>query len=315
MNRRKFIFILPLVILMFSISINAYADDNTTSQYTLPYMRMGLGARALGMGSAFTAISDNISATYWNPAGLANIKGIELGSMYSANMGLDRTYNYAGIAKGFGFGTFAISWINAGWSDFQGAEGGVSTGTFNLNDHNVTVSYGTKLLKVLKIGCSAKAYLQDIDNESESGFGFDAGLLYELHPQFSLGLMMRDFVSSFGDDDLPYQANVGFAVKPFNFYKKHLAFLNDITIAGDIRKEQDESDVNIGLGLDLAFGWKAISDLDVITSLRFGSNDANFTTGFGILFKMIEFNYAFTTDTSEDKIFEDSHRLSLIVRF
>ena len=182
-------------------------------------------------------------------------------------------------------------------------------------DNNLSLSYGTKLFKNFKIGLSAKAYTQNIVNETESGFGFDAGLLYELHPQVSFGFMMRDFVSSFGDDDLPYQANVGIAVKPFNFYRKNLAFLNDIAIAGDVRKEQDESDVIFGLGLDLAFDWKAVSDIDAKTSFRFGSNDGNFTTGFGILFNMLEFNYAFTTDTSEDKIFEDSHRLSLIMRF
>ena len=303
MKMKKMLYTVLIGLLVVGISSGLSADDE------LPYIRMGVGAKALSMGSAFTAIADNVTASYWNPAGLANIDCFELGSMYSANMGLDREFNYIGIARMFSFGTLAFSWINAGWKDFQG-----TSGNYDIMDNNLSLSYGTKLFKNFKIGFSAKAYTQDIVNETESGFGFDAGLLYELHPQVSLGFMMRDFVSSFGDDDLPYQANVGIAVKPFNFFRG-LNFLNDITIAGDIRKEQDVSDIIIGLGLDLAFDWKTVSDIDAKTSFRFGSNDGNFTTGFGILFKMLEFNYAFTTDTSEDKIFEDSHRLSLITRF
>ena len=34
---------------------------------------MGIGARAIAMGGAFTAICDDASATFWNPAGLPQI--------------------------------------------------------------------------------------------------------------------------------------------------------------------------------------------------------------------------------------------------
>lgn len=37
----------------------------------------GVGARAMGMGGAYTAVSDDISAIYYNPAGLAQIRRIE----------------------------------------------------------------------------------------------------------------------------------------------------------------------------------------------------------------------------------------------
>lgn len=272
---------------------------------------MGLGAKALAMGSAFTAISDNVTATYWNPAGLANIEGIEFGSMYSTNMGLDRTYNYAGIAKKFGFGTIALSWINAGWGDFEGAVQGVPTGTFNLNDQNISVSYGRQLLKDMKIGCTAKAYIQDIEDDTESGFGFDTGIIYDLHPKLSVGFMMRDIASTIGDDDVPYQGNLGLAVRPFDSNE----FLKGITLSSDMRKVKDESETIIGIGVEYALGLKTLTNFDANTAIRLGVNDGHFTTGLGIVYRMLEFNYAFTTDTSEDEIFEDSHRLSLIMRF
>ena len=39
---------------------------------------MGIGARAIGLGGAFVSIADDASATFWNPAGLTNIKSDQL---------------------------------------------------------------------------------------------------------------------------------------------------------------------------------------------------------------------------------------------
>jgi len=38
----------------------------------------GLGARAMGMGGAYIAVAEDFTATYWNPAGLAQIRRFEL---------------------------------------------------------------------------------------------------------------------------------------------------------------------------------------------------------------------------------------------
>ena len=48
------------------------------------FMGMGAGARALAMGGAFTSIADDVSAGYWNAAGLAFLKGGELTAMHAA---------------------------------------------------------------------------------------------------------------------------------------------------------------------------------------------------------------------------------------
>src|SRR5688572_29976247 len=48
-----------------------WANQGGTS--TAQFLRIGQGARAEGMGGAFTAIADDAYAVYWNPAGLAQI--------------------------------------------------------------------------------------------------------------------------------------------------------------------------------------------------------------------------------------------------
>jgi hypothetical protein len=46
------------------------------------FSNMGIAARSLGMGGAFTAVADDASATLWNPAGLVQLGHFELSSMY-----------------------------------------------------------------------------------------------------------------------------------------------------------------------------------------------------------------------------------------
>ena len=44
-----------------------YAAESSAAQF----LKLGFGARALGMGESFVAIADDISAIHYNPAGLA----------------------------------------------------------------------------------------------------------------------------------------------------------------------------------------------------------------------------------------------------
>ncbi len=46
---------------------------------------LGIGARAIGLGGAFTGIADDYSAIYWNPAGLAQVRRMEMNIGFSHN--------------------------------------------------------------------------------------------------------------------------------------------------------------------------------------------------------------------------------------
>ena len=71
----------------------ASAQSGTTTQTTDPnfnnvgssgslFQKIGVGARAAGMGGAFSALADDITALYWNPAGIARLKGERFGNLY-----------------------------------------------------------------------------------------------------------------------------------------------------------------------------------------------------------------------------------------
>ncbi len=80
MKRKTIIFILAL---MTTVGLVKAQDENFQSQYGLYEAfflgtSSGVGGRALSMGSAYTAVADDYSATLWNPAGLTQLRRMEL---------------------------------------------------------------------------------------------------------------------------------------------------------------------------------------------------------------------------------------------
>ena len=85
--KRIFISILFLTSLSFS--------QTTVDALRFSLRPSGSGSRALSMGNAFIGVSDNFTATLWNPAGLAQISNIEFSGGFNS-------YNYNNKTEFFG---------------------------------------------------------------------------------------------------------------------------------------------------------------------------------------------------------------------
>ena len=55
------------------------------------FLQWGAGARSLGMGRAFLAVSDDASATYWNPAAMVQLERKELMGLQATAVAGDTT--------------------------------------------------------------------------------------------------------------------------------------------------------------------------------------------------------------------------------
>jgi hypothetical protein len=62
---------LLLLALLVGLSLPARAFQNATGSNGAEFLRIGAGARALGMGEAYGSVAEGAEAIYWNPAGLA----------------------------------------------------------------------------------------------------------------------------------------------------------------------------------------------------------------------------------------------------
>lgn len=147
--------------------------------------RFGVGARALALGRAFTAVAEGPEALYWNAAGLAWARTMA-GGMYTepfAGLGLGSSgmrVQYVGVTvplRGLGFG---IGWFNTYVGDIPYTDEG---GTFSY-DSSVYLG-GVGLVQtgegmVAAVGVTAKLYRESMLEGRAQGFGLDAGLILAL---------------------------------------------------------------------------------------------------------------------------------------
>ena len=78
-NSKKMMFpnvkVLRILILFCAISgIGSLSFAQDAPKYSNEFLAVGVGARALGMGNAFTAVTNDVTSGYWNPAGLLGVR-------------------------------------------------------------------------------------------------------------------------------------------------------------------------------------------------------------------------------------------------
>src|SRR5689334_22693157 len=111
-------------------------DFNNVGSSGAVFEKIGVGARAAGMGGAFSALADDITALYWNPAGIARLKGINAGASYTAWFA-GITHNFiAGvvpISDRYRFGV-SLTVLDNGSLSKATIDKDANSGTFNAND-------------------------------------------------------------------------------------------------------------------------------------------------------------------------------------
>jgi hypothetical protein len=263
------------------------ADDN----HALPMLRMGVGARALAMGGAYTAVANDATAGYWNPAALAQLEGLSVSTMIAANMSNDRKYNYASIAYKFKFGALGFSWMNAGTSDINYSG---QTGTFDANDHVFLFSYGNQMDKFY-IGFNFKVMSNKVEDYSNTGVGFDAAAKYAVTDYAHLGIFAGDLGSKYGRNEVPSVFRVGVSLIP----------MEGFTVPIEIEKLQDRSDIKFRMGGEYSYEF---SD-NYWAAFRAGVNDNNFSIGAGlVIMGQYTIDYAYITEVDA---FGENHRVSV----
>ena len=102
------------------------ASANRIGGDAYPFLKIGVGARALGMGGAFVAVADDGTAAYWNPAGLGSLGKREVSFMHTSVSGnkftdagdFESGHNLLSFVYpnpvGWKIGTVGLTWINLG---------------------------------------------------------------------------------------------------------------------------------------------------------------------------------------------------------
>lgn len=187
------------------VNINAQAP-----KFVNEFLNIGVGADAHGMFGSVAATVDDVTAAYWNPAGLSSIEHpLQISAMHASWFGGIANYDYFGAAKVLNERkktVAALSVIRMGIDaipntlSLVGPDGSINYDNvteFSTADYAVLVSLGRQLASTdLKVGATAKVIHRKIGPFGSAwGFGFDAGVQYEVSG-FSLGLMARDITTT-----------------------------------------------------------------------------------------------------------------------
>ncbi len=298
------------------------------------------GARAIGMGHAYTGVAEGLSTILWNPAGLTSINdpsfffsryegfsftvndptGGETEDQVSFNL-----FNFGMPVKDIG--TFAISmnlW-DLGSSEITSAGGGETTGFDSQSLWIIYGSFATKFNKKIDLGVSMKYIREKLSSTTAGGIGssvaVDLGMLYrpleEVPVQIGLALLdlgpNMQHKDEYQSDRLPRRIRVGVG---YNILK-HL-FEQDrfnLLLSADYERFLVGNPANTGLFLGTELSVEAMDG--VLLSLRSGylSEEGELNgalVGFGMDWRGFSFDLA-----RELGIFPGSDRTfySLAARF
>jgi tetratricopeptide (TPR) repeat protein len=275
---------------------NLYAGD--TGGQPGQFLAWGAGARSLAMGKAFYAVSDDASATYWNPAGMTQMDRKELMAMH-VDLFVDTTYDFISYvyptSKYGVFGANLTRLYSGGFEKvnitFDQNQQDIiniqNQGSFADNQMALTGAYGKKISQNVSIGVAAKYITHTLDTSTNGFLTFDVssmveGVSHQL-PNLRLGIGIQNLMSTkFGDTDdvLPIIFRAGVS---HPFLRKKLLAAFDIT-----------KNMNANMGWGIGAEYWVIN----FAALRIGFNGGDVgaletNAGFGIKYKDYSIDYAF----------------------
>ncbi|GEM_PF-1015521 len=289
-------------LLIFLIPLKSFAQDGGQAG---AYLQAGAGVRALGLGGAFVAVANDVTAGYWNPAGLARLPEPQFAGMYSV-LSLDRKYNYVAAAYPFGAaGTIGVSWVNyqVGQIEARDRES-VVAGKFSNQENALLISYGKKLHPALALGGGIKLLRHDLAQRSASGAGYDLGVLFQPSEVFALGGSLQNLGAQIRWNDVNRRRETflpcrraGVQIKPASSFHLSVDYETAAPQPGKFH-----------VGGEIFFGSFA--------GLRLGNDDGAMTFGASVLAHAARQNFSVDYGLRRDPIDQSlAHQFAVILTF
>jgi hypothetical protein len=179
MNRQWIILALACVV----VSATLQAQVTKTGTVAAKFLNLGVGPRGNAMGGAFTSVASDVSALYWNPAGVAGLADRQ--AMFSHAelfQDLDIRLNYVALAIPAGdVGTFGVSVTALDFGSMDVTTEYYPDGigeTFSANSYAFGLSYARRLTEDFAAGITVKYIREEIQQSVASGIAFDVGTVF-----------------------------------------------------------------------------------------------------------------------------------------
>ncbi len=305
---------LPLGAALLAVAAPARAGSTTG----FAFLNLPAGARAAALGGAYTAIADDPTAAFWNPAGIAPavavgpsqeiaVTGVHHESIQNFRQDLiAATWRKSDDGLSLAFNSHYTSGLDG--TDAIGNP----LGTFGASDFAVSGGYAATIAAGARLGATLGWVSESIAGSSASTLTFSLGGLYA--PARIAGLTLGAAVRQLGGS--PNFATVdgaaGEAVEQpltvaggasYAGGKPSLRWL----VSGEVSKLKGD-DIEGRAGLEV----RPASVLALRAGWMFGQDAADFTAGAGVGVGNVAFDYAFVPYHDD---LGSSHRAGLTARF
>lgn len=187
--------------LLLPVAMSAQNSNSKTGTAAATFLEIPVGARAIGMGSAFVSIASDITALSWNAAGAARMDLNE--TAVSHMLWIAGTqFDFAGLALPLGsVGTLAVSYIQLSMDDMKVRTVEQPEGTgelFSARDMAISISFARQLSDRFSLGITGKYIQQTIWHETASAMALDIGTIFrtDLLGGITIGASLSNFGTS-----------------------------------------------------------------------------------------------------------------------
>ncbi len=193
-------------VLIIGTYISGFAD---TPKYSNDFMYIGIGAHNFGKGNAVVASTNDVTAGYWNPAGLVRIPTkMQFSFMHNEYFAGIAKFDYAGIAFPLDSNkhALALNFMRFGVDDIPNtlnlidADGSINydnVRNFSVGNYGILLSYAYKIMPNLSVGITTKIVHNKAGSFARSwGFGVDVGAMYTIK-DWRIGLTVKDITTTF----------------------------------------------------------------------------------------------------------------------
>ncbi|HKI77491.1 MAG TPA: PorV/PorQ family protein [Ignavibacteriaceae bacterium] len=331
MINRKYLLLPALLIL----SVFQLKAQTTFGKYAGEFMAIGVGGRALGMGGAYVAAANDVTAGYYNPAGLININYPEIALMHEERFGTLVNYDYAAVAIPYGTDmSFGLSIMRLGIDGIPDTRNALVDANgdgvldirddrldysriteFSNQDWAVYFSFAKRHSDNFTYGASVKIIRRVLAEYGATGIGFDIGAQYRPMENLYLGANIQDVTTTLVAWSTGRNELVSPTVKIGAAYR--FEFLGGSFLPAmdaDIRFENRQYASNFFIGpVSFNFHTGLEYNFKNIFMVRAGYSDVNqITIGAGVKLPKLNIDYSFAKFSgSAEETLGDTHRISL----
>lgn len=198
---KKICLVLLLVMLFVPIvlwgqELSQFAGRGKVGTTGLQFLKIGVSARAIALGEAFTALANDASAIYYNPAGLTQLSGRQL-FLNHTEWVADIRYEFIGFVLPTSMlGTFGVHAALLSTGDMKRTLPYVGwTGEyFNASDWLIGLTYSRMLTNKFSIGGNVKFIVEHLDNQHVQNWAVDFGTLFDIGVRgIKFGMCINNF--------------------------------------------------------------------------------------------------------------------------